>query len=99
MGFAKPVWRPGAERDYLTEIDEGGVEVIYDSMQKLLESTDSIKQSNIDDITDGICSLLTNAAVRLDMYKSQACMREDKGKKIQNEPRKTGDKKKKNKYP
>ena len=28
MGFAKPVWRPGAERDYLAEIDEGGVEVI-----------------------------------------------------------------------
>ena len=63
MGFAKPVWRPGAERDYLAEIDEGEVEVIYDRMQKLQESTDSI----IDDITDGICSLLTNAAVRLDM--------------------------------
>ena len=29
-------------------------------------------------ITDGICSLLTNAAVRLDMYQSQTCMREDK---------------------
>ena len=81
MGFAKPVWRPGAERDYLAEIDEGGVEVIYDRMQKLLESTDSINQSDIDDITDGICSLLTNAAVRLDMYQSQTCMREDKGKK------------------
>ena len=39
MGFAKPVWRPGAERDYLAEIDEGGIEVIYDRMQKLLEST------------------------------------------------------------
>ena len=50
-------------------------------MQKLLESTDSINQSDIDDITDGICSLLTNAAVRLDMYQSQTCMREDKGKK------------------
>ena len=37
MGFAKPVWRPGAEHDYLAEIDEGGVEVIYDRMQKLLE--------------------------------------------------------------
>ena len=58
MGFAKPVWRPGAER--------GGVEVIYDRLQKLLDSTDSINQSDIDDITDGICSLLTNAAVRLD---------------------------------
>ena len=88
MGFAKPVWRPGAERDYLAEIDGGGVEVIYDRMQKLLENTDSINQSDIDDITDGICSLLTNAAVRLDMYKSQACMREDKGQKNQNEPRK-----------
>ena len=87
MGFTKPVWRPGAERDYLAQIDEGGVEVIYDRMQKLLENTDSINQSNIDDITDGICSLMTNAAVRLDMYKSQACMREDKGEKNQNEPR------------
>ena len=28
MGFAKPVWRLEAERDYLTEIDEGRVEVI-----------------------------------------------------------------------
>ena len=37
MGFAKPVWRPGAERGYLAEIDEGGVEVIYDRMKKLLE--------------------------------------------------------------
>ena len=87
MGFAKPVWRPGAERDYLAQTDEGGVEVIYDRMQKLLESTDSINQSDIDDITDGICSLLTNAAVKLNMYKSQACMREDKGQKNQNEPR------------
>ena len=66
-------------------------------MQKLLENTDSVNQSDIDDITDGICSLLTNAAVRLDMYKSQACMREDKGKKNQNEPRKQEIKK--NKYP
>ena len=98
MGFAKPVWRPGAERDYLAEIDEGGVEVIYDRMQKLLESTDSINQSDIDDITDGICSLLTNAVVRLDMYQSQTCMREDKGKKNnQNEPRRQEIKK--NKYP
>ena len=97
MGFAKPVWRPGVERDYLAEIDEGGVEVIYDRMQKLLESTDSINQSDIDDITDGICSLLTNAAVRLDMYQSQTCMREDKGKKNQNEPRRQEIKK--NKYP
>ena len=40
-------------------------------MQKLLESTDNINQSDIDDITDGICSLLTNAAVRLDMYQSK----------------------------
>ena len=96
MGFAKPVWRPGAERDYLAEIDEGGVEVIYDRMQKLLESTDSINQSDIDDITDGICSLLTNAAVRLDMYQSQTCIREDKGKKSQNEPRRQEIKK--NKY-
>ena len=79
IGFAEPVWRPGAERDYLAQIDEGGVEVIYDRMQKLLENTDSINQSDIDDITDGICSLMTNAAVRLDMYKSQACMKEDKG--------------------
>ena len=79
MGFAKPVWRPGAERDYVATIDEGGVEVIYDRMQKLLGNTDSINQSDIDDITDGICSLMTNAAVRLDMYNSQACMREDKG--------------------
>ena len=97
MGFAKPVWRPGAEREYLAEIDEGGVAVIYDRMQKLLESTDSINQSDIDNTTDGICSLLTNAAVRLDMYKSQACMREDKGKKNQNEPRRQEIKK--NKYP
>ena len=52
MGFVKPVWRPGAERDYLAEIDEGAVEVIYDHMQKLLENTDSINQSDIDDITD-----------------------------------------------
>ena len=37
--FAKPVWRPGLLCDYLAEIDEGGVEVIYDCMQKLLEST------------------------------------------------------------
>ena len=43
-------------------------------MQKLLENTDSINQSDIDDITDGICSSMTNADVRLDMYKSQACM-------------------------
>ena len=95
MGFAKPVWRPGAERDYLAEIDEGGVEVIYDRMQKLLENTDSINQSDIDDITDGICSSMTNADVRLDMYKSQACMWEDKGKKINQSKwvKKTGDKK------
>ena len=33
-GFAKPVWRPGAERDYLDEI-EGGVDVIYERMLKL----------------------------------------------------------------
>ena len=52
MGFAKPVWRTGAERDYLAEIDEVAVEVIYDRMQKLLENTDSINQSDIDDITD-----------------------------------------------
>ena len=100
MGFAKPVWRPEAERDYLAEIDEGGVEVIYDRMQKLLESTDSINQPDIDDITDDICSLLTNAAVRLDMYLSQTCMREDKGqkkKKKKNEPRRQEIKK--NKYP
>ena len=45
------------------------------------QSTDSINQSDIDDITDGICSLLTNAAVRLDMYQSQTCMRENKGQK------------------
>ena len=32
-------------------------------------------------------SLLHKTAVRLDMYKSQACMREDKGEKNQNEPR------------
>ena len=93
MGFAKPVWRPGAERDYLAEIDEGGVEVIYDRMQKLLESTDSINQSDIDDITDGICSLLTNAAVRLDMYQSQTCMREDKGHKQKNKKTKKSKKK------
>ena len=72
MGFAKPVWRPGAERDSLADIDEGGVEVIYDRMQKLLESTDSINQSDIDDITDGICSLLTNAAVRMDTVCTRA---------------------------
>ena len=97
MGFAKPVWRPGAERDYLAEIDEEGVEVIYDRMQKLLENTDSINQSDIDDKKDGICSLMTNAAVRLDMYKSQACMREDKGETNQNEPR--SQEIKENKYP
>ena len=79
MGFAKPVWRPGAER--------GGVEVIYDRLQKLLENTDNINQSDIDDITGSIRSLMTNAAVRLDMSKSQACVREDKGEKNQNEPR------------
>ena len=84
-------------RDYLAEIDEGGVEVIYDRMQKLLESTDSINQSDIDDITDGICSLMTNAAVRLDMCKSQACMREDKDEKNPNEPRRQEIKK--TKYP
>ena len=72
MGFAKPVWRPGAERDSLAEIDEGGVEVIYDRVQKLLESTDSINQSDIDDITDGMCSLLTNAAVRMDTVCTRA---------------------------
>ena len=82
MGFAKPVWRPGAERDYLAKIDEGGVEVIYDCMHKLLENTDSINQSDIDDITDGICSLMTNVVVRLDIYKSQACMRDDNSEKI-----------------
>ena len=67
-------------------------------MQKLLENADSINQSDIDDKKDGICSLMTNAAVRLDMYKSQACMREDKGEAIQNEPRRQ-EIKKKNKYP
>ena len=72
MGFAKPVWRPGAERDSLAEIDEGGVEVIYDGMQKLLQSTDSINQSDIDDITDGTCSLLTIAAGRLDTVCTRA---------------------------
>ena len=66
-------------------------------MQKLLESTHSINQSDIDDITDDICSLMTNAAVRLDMYKSQACMREDKDENDQNEPRRQAIKK--NKYP
>ena len=40
---------------------------------------------------------MTNAAVRLDMYKSQACMREDKVEKNQNEPRRQEIKK--NKYP
>ena len=101
MGFAKPVWRPGDERDYLAEIDEGGVDVIYDRMQKLQESTDSINQSDIDDITDGICSLLTNAAVRLDMYQSQTCMREDKGQKKKKKKKSQEDReiKKKNKYP
>ena len=56
-------------------------EVIYDRMLNLLETTDSINQSDIDDITDGICGLMTNAALKLDMHKSQACMREDKGEK------------------
>ena len=40
---------------------------------------------------------MTNAAVRLDMYKSQACMREDKGETNQNEPRRQEIEK--NKYP
>ena len=39
---------------------------------------------------------MKNAAVRLDMYKSQACMREDKGEKNQNEPRRQKIKKNKN---
>ena len=78
MGFAKPVWRPGAERDYLAEIDEGGVEVIYDRMQKLLENTESINQSDINDITDGIGSLMTNQLL------DWICMREDKGNKNKN---------------
>ena len=85
MGFAKPVWRPGAERDYLAEIDEGAVDVIYERMLNLLENNDSINQSEIEDITDGIC--MTNAAVKLDMYKSQACMTKDKGEKYPNKPR------------
>ena len=96
MGFAKPVWRPGAERDYLAEIDEGEAELIYYRMQKLLENTESINHSDMDDKKDGICSLMTNAAVRLDMYKSQACMREDKGETIHNETRRREIKK--NKY-
>ena len=96
MGFAKPVWRPGAERDYLAEIDEGEAELIYYRMQKLLENTESINQSDMDDKKDGICSLMTNAAVRLDIYKSQACMREDKGETIHNETRRREIKK--NKY-
>ena len=95
MGFAKPVWRPGAERDSLAEIDEGGVEVIYDGMQKLLQSTDSINQSDIDDITDGTCSLLTIAAGRLDTVCTRArpVRERNKGKQIQNEPRRQGIKK------
>ena len=48
----------------------------------LLESTDS----DIDDITDGICSLMTNAAIKLDMCMSQTCMRENTGEKSQNKP-------------
>ena len=36
--------------DFWRQIDEGGVEVIYDRMRKLLENTDSINQSDIDDI-------------------------------------------------
>ena len=41
-------------------------------MQKLLESTDSINQSDIDNITDGMCSLLTNEAVRMDTVCTRA---------------------------
>ena len=89
MGFVKPVWRPGAERDYLAEIDEGGVEVIYDRMQKLLESTDSINQSDIDDITDGICSLLTNAAVRRYVPEPNLYERGQRGKKKKKKKKKS----------
>jgi len=41
----------------------------------VLENIDSINQSDIDVITDGVCSLMTNASVKLDMYKSQTCIK------------------------
>ena len=91
--FLKVVWKEGSECEFQTYLDEEKIDILNDSMTRNFENVGAVSQNDIDNMTEDVCGIMTDAASKLGMYK-KLNLKQIKGRRVKHDPSRSEFKKK-----